>query len=623
MTVPTSTAVAAFIDLGPLPAAEGAARLAELIRPDRLGHVVTRAIVHGAPVDAGLPAGWAATTDASTAQACAWAFEAAAELDLPLLLVSADAVPAAESVVMLIEAMKIDPLFGFALPRLADEHGRLLLPDAFSPGEESAPLRVLASLPDVQLHSERIGPGMVIRAEVVGNLPFAPRSGLSVWAALADYTIRARRIGFRPIVCNRVVVPVPGASRHHWGCDEVETKRVQRHSGEAGRTPMVGAGRAERLLGALLDRPQSLVLDARNLTPTFNGTSAAILNACDALHRAQPTPDVTLWLHPDAAAWYRTSERFQGWRVSTARPELAYAAGLRLSQPWQADDLDGLRDIAAVNVYWMLDNIAWDIGYAAPDHLDATWQRLAADADGLLFISDFSRQRFAHRFTCGPGVELEAALLSLDPSDYALPTADSGPAAPYWLVVGNRYDHKHVPATVDLLARSFPTQRLVVFGDREQPRAPRVTRFASGNVDDGIVRSCYARADVVVFPSFYEGFGLPIVEGLAYGRTVVVRDSLLVRELAAAYLGPGRLIPYTTERSLLDILGRLRRGDVPEGLAFGGRSVWGWKDVAGRMLGMLNRLVSQAPSPQMLRRTALSRGLHHGVAGPRGLTPSA
>jgi len=453
----------------------------------------------------------------------------------------------------------------------------------------------------------------VIRRELVGSLGFAAIPGMGVWPALVDYAIRSRRAGHRPVQCNRVVVNLgPGPSAAAWGCSGQEAAQVQRRYAEVAETPSGRLPDAERLVAAVVDEPQSLVIDARNLTPVVNGTSVAILGAADALYRARPDHSVTLWLHPDASDWYRAAARYPKWIVSTTTPSEPRAASLRLSQPWHAADLDALRDIAAVNVYWMLDNIAWDIGYAAPFDLDTTWQRLATDADGLLFISDFSRRRFANRFTSAPGVLMDSCLLSLDPADYAVPVATGGPAPPYWLVVGNRYDHKHVTPTVDLLARSFPSRNLVVFGDRDQPRAARVTRFDSGTVDDGLVRACYARADVVIFPSFYEGFGLPVVEGLSHGRTVVARESRLVTEIASRYRGPGRLVMYSTERELVEVLGRIDRDDAPAGVPLGTSAeagIWNWDAAAACMLKTVADLVAAAPSPQMLRRTGLSRGL--------------
>jgi glycosyltransferase involved in cell wall biosynthesis len=602
--------ITAFIDLSGLGAAAVALALEGLTRRDRLGGITPHALVHVPAGASGLPEGWVVPGTDSATQACAWAFDRAAAADLPLLIVAAGAAPSADAIGAMLEALTVDPLFGVAVPRFAETApDRIALHEAFGPGTATAPRRILGSLRDYQILAECVAPCLLIRRELVGNLSCV--QGPSLWATLLDYVLRARRAGFRPVRCNRVVVSLDATGA--WGCTAAEVARTVAEHGEADGTPPpdMRAPRGERLLACAVDAPRSLVIDARNLTPVFNGTSAAILGACEGLHRQRPESAVTLWLHPDAATVHAVGARFREWTIATSAPEGPFAAGLRLSQPWAGSDLDSLRDRAAVNAFWMLDTIAWDIGYTAPPDLDHTWQRLAAEADGILFISEFSRARFAHRFTVGDDVVAATCPLSLDPHDYALPTAD-GPSPPFWLVVGNRYDHKHVGPTVDLLARAFPTRNLVVFGDRHQPRAARVTRFTSGRVEDAVVRGCFARADVVIFPSFYEGFGLPVFEGLSYDRTVVVRDSALVRELAPRYRGPGRLFVYSTERELVDLLGRLDRGDTAGSLDLAPRDrrdVWNWDACGAMMLQTLDALIAGAPSPQMLRRNGLARGL--------------
>src|SRR5262249_28337730 len=253
-----------------------------------------------------------------------------------------------------------------------------------------------------------------------------------------------------------------------------------------------------------------------------------------------------------------------------------YAAGIRLSQPWYSPDLS-LERVAGVTVFWMLDSIAWDTGYCAPDGLDALWQRMASQADALLFISDFSKRRFETRFSCRPGVHLATCRLSLEAREYARPVSTPTPSAPYWFVVGNQYDHKHVAATVELLSRSFPRKPLLVVGDRDQPRTANIKRLESGKIEDEEMSTAIAQADAVIFPSFYEGFGLPVIEGLSYGRTVVTRSSALVDELAAEYEGPGRLLTFSTDRELIELLNDLQRNCPPVGRPLGlGRTAGPW-----------------------------------------------
>ena len=609
--------ITAFVDLSHLAPEQVADGIAVNARADRLGGMVSRVIVLlKSPSDVNMPAGWTAVSDVSATQACQWAFDIATDADTNMLVLAAGGYPGCEAIGGLLEGLDRDPLFGVAIPRLSDgDTGRILVTETFGPALTSIPRHVLASLTDYRVVTERLAPCMLFRREVVANFGSLGDPQRELWEALAGVAIRVRRAGFRTVVCNKVVVDLSSTSTP-WGCSPLGTLSLQDRYPELtqleARVGGADAQRGELILAALGEAPDSLLLDVRNLGAITNGTSRAILGLCDALHRARPDSGVGLWVNPDAAAGHALDRRFPHWTLHDVSPASPYATAVRLSQPWHSSDVESLEHVAGVTIFWILDTISWDIAYCAPDGLDAVWQHIACEADGLLFISDFSRHRFETRFTCAPDVHRRTCRLSLDPCDYTRPVSEESPSAPYWLVMGNTFDHKHIAPTVDLLSRSFPHKPLLVLGDRNQPRTSRVTRLESGIVGEETMSAAYAHAGAVIFPSFYEGFGLPIVEGLSYGRTVIARASSLVDEIAADYRGPGSLLTFSTERELIGLLNELERGGLPKGrsLGEGGKeSVWTWDSAAGEMLRTTRTLVQSAPSRQMLRRTGLSRGL--------------
>ena len=613
--------ITAFLDLSHLAPEDVAGGIAAHARPDRLGGIVPRVIVHlNSASDVEMPPGWTAVSGVSATQACQWAFDIATDSNAHLLVLAAGASAGCEAIGALIEGFDQDPLFGVAIPRLSDrEAGRILVAESFGTVLTSIPRRVLASLTDYRVLTETLAPCMLFRREVTANLGMLGDPQRELWDALAELAIRVRRAGFRTVLCNKVVVDLSlMSSSSSWGCSPRGMQGLQAAYPELtrieGRASGANPQHGERLLGTIAEAPDSLLLDARNLPGFANGTSRAILGLCDALYRARPESDIGLWATASAAAGHGLDRRFPRWTLHDVTPESHYAAAIRLSQPWHCSEVESLERVAGVTVFWILDTIAWDIAYCAPDGLDAVWQRIARDADGLLFISDFSRHRFETRFCCHPSVHRGTCRLSLDPNDYARPVSAGPSAAPYWFLIGNTYDHKHIGATTDLLSRSFPRKPLMVLGDRFQPRTARVTRLESGKVDDEAMSAAFAHAEAIIFPSFYEGFGLPIVEGLSYGRTVIARASSLVDELAAEYRGPGRLLTFSTERELIGLLNELEGGGSPEGRALGeGRNgpAWTWASAAGEILRTTRALVQSAPSRQMLRRTGLSRGLSH------------
>ena len=77
----------------------------------------------------------------------------------------------------------------------------------------------------------------------------------------------------------------------------------------------------------------------------------------------------------------------------------------------------------------------------------------------------------------------------------------------------------------------------------------------TGWVSDEDLRYFYCASDVFVFPSLYEGFGLPILEAMACGRAVLCSNTSAMPEVANA---AGLLFdPYSASeiaRAMQDVL---------------------------------------------------------------------
>jgi glycosyltransferase involved in cell wall biosynthesis len=104
------------------------------------------------------------------------------------------------------------------------------------------------------------------------------------------------------------------------------------------------------------------------------------------------------------------------------------------------------------------------------------------------------------------------------------PAADLG--APYILTVATLEPRKNLGTLVDAFALLADTDlSLVVVGGQgwgEQPQLDRPGIVRLGYVPDAELARLYRGAQAVVYPSRFEGFGMPITEAMASGAPVVV-----------------------------------------------------------------------------------------------------
>lgn len=107
-------------------------------------------------------------------------------------------------------------------------------------------------------------------------------------------------------------------------------------------------------------------------------------------------------------------------------------------------------------------------------------------------------------------------------------------SGPFLLFVGTLEPRKNIPFLVKVFAQilpSFPELKLVLVGRRGWGYPEILAAIQGENmadhviwlkgVDDESLRSLYRMASLFVYPSFNEGFGLPLVEAMACGLPIV------------------------------------------------------------------------------------------------------
>lgn len=170
-------------------------------------------------------------------------------------------------------------------------------------------------------------------------------------------------------------------------------------------------------------------------------------------------------------------------------------------------------------------------------------------ADRIICVSESTRDDLLKLYEVDPS-RVSVVLLgsSLEPAK----GAPMNIGAPYFLHVGSRYPYKNFDSLIQALGATnlHRTHKLVSF--TAMPLCAReISAMARAGVpqssvvrvggDDSVLARYYAGAEALAFPSFYEGFGIPLLEAMRCGCPIITSNTSSLPEVAgdaAIYFDP-------------------------------------------------------------------------------------
>ncbi len=172
-------------------------------------------------------------------------------------------------------------------------------------------------------------------------------------------------------------------------------------------------------------------------------------------------------------------------------------------------------------------------------------KRTALGADHIITVSEFSRTEIS-RILKIPEAKITVTYEAPNHLHQSVPKKDLSFlwTSPYWVTFTSEAPNKNVPNLLRAIARVRKVhgllQPLVLVGhppkDRELQRLLRDGScgkvFFTGYLDTASLGTVLGGAQMLVFPSIYEGFGLPIVEAMAAGVPVACSRAASLPEIA-------------------------------------------------------------------------------------------
>jgi len=181
-------------------------------------------------------------------------------------------------------------------------------------------------------------------------------------------------------------------------------------------------------------------------------------------------------------------------------------------------------------------------------------RRSVQQADHVICVSEHTRKILLECYDIAPE-KTSVVHLGKPATHPPHPCQSSVGATPYILYVGERGGYKNFSRLLQAYASSARINRefrLLCFGGKPfsadernsfaaQGLTPKQVQHFSG--DDGMLHALYRSANLFIYPSLYEGFGLPPLEAMSSGTPVACSSSTSIPEVvgsAGEYFDPTR-----------------------------------------------------------------------------------
>lgn len=337
------------------------------------------------------------------------------------------------------------------------------------------------------------------------------------------------------------------------------------------------------------------------------GIHGYLFNTLAHLPAADPDLSFTLLVGrgrlPDHAAWRISRSRIStrhplariAWeqviaplQLAQLRPDLLHGMGYALPLMWRGPSLVTIYDLSFLRYPERL-------GAARRLYLRAITRVSARQARRVIAISESGKTEIAGLLGVPPG-QIDVAVPGVGPEFRPLPDREVADfrirhnlPGRFILHVGTLEPRKNLETLLHAYARlpQRPAVRLALVGGRGWQTGPIFALIEAlglqqdvwlpGYVSNEALPMWYNAADLFVYPSLYEGFGLPILEAMACGLPVIASDTTSLPEA----VGPGGLlVPPLDAEAWAQAMARLlddaalRQEQIERGRRWAGQFTW-------------------------------------------------
>ena len=217
--------------------------------------------------------------------------------------------------------------------------------------------------------------------------------------------------------------------------------------------------------------------------------------------------------------------------LASERPDLLFVPGHVVPFAWTGKAVMVVHDLA-------FERHPEAYSLADREYLRLTTRWAAARCKLLVAVSETTKADLVEKYGVAPErirvVPLGIAPPEVEPAPTAR-LAELGLNGSFVLQVGRVEARKNQAAALAAVERLDGVTLVVAGPERDKALSERLRNSTHcrvlGTVDQPLLELLYRRADAIVVPSLYEGFGLPVLEAMARGKVVVAALSSSLPEV--------------------------------------------------------------------------------------------
>jgi len=138
------------------------------------------------------------------------------------------------------------------------------------------------------------------------------------------------------------------------------------------------------------------------------------------------------------------------------------------------------------------------------------------------------------------------------------------PYTEYFVVLGNQYKHKNLDLIIDSLNTS--KHNFIIIGSKNDGNiTENIFGYKSGNLSNDFLHSILQNSIGIIFPSVYEGFGLPILNAINYNKKIIINNNPLNREqVDVLEFYKNNIYLFDGGEEIEEYLDKIKRDPVPQ-----------------------------------------------------------